>query len=82
MILEILVFNAASLSTGGNVAPTRTLTTSSTVGMAAIFVDVGNDRLFAADLDGAIAIYDNASTLPTGAITAKSLDYGIEHAIG
>lgn len=67
---RILVFNLASLSTGiNNVAPTRTLTTSSTAGMAAIFVDVNNDRLFAADLDGAIAIYDNASTLPTGAIT-------------
>jgi sugar lactone lactonase YvrE len=66
---NILVFNATSLSTGGNVAPTRTLMTTSTAGMAAIFVDVNNDRLFAADLDGAIAIYDNASTMPTGAIT-------------
>jgi sugar lactone lactonase YvrE len=67
---NILVFNAASLSTGvNNVAPTRTLITSFVAGAAAIFVDVANDRLFAADLDGAIAIYDNASTLPTGAIT-------------
>jgi sugar lactone lactonase YvrE len=67
---RILVFNVASLSTGpNNVAPTRTLTTSSTAGMAAIFVDVNNNRLFLADLDGAIAIYDNASTLPTGTIT-------------
>ena len=67
---NILVFNVASLSTGvNNVAPTRTLTTSSNLGMAAIFVDVASDRLFAADLDGAIAIYDNASTLSTGAIT-------------
>jgi len=66
---NILVFNAASLSTGGNVAPARTLTTSFAAGAAAIFVDVANDRLFAADLDGAIAIYDSASTLPTGTIT-------------
>jgi hypothetical protein len=67
---NILVFNAASLSTGvNNIAPTRTLITSFVAGAAAIFVDVANDRLFAADLDGAIAIYDNASTLPTGAIT-------------
>jgi hypothetical protein len=67
---NILVFNVASLSTGqNNVAPTRTLKTTSTAGMAAIFVDVASDRLFLADLDGAIAIYDNASTLPTGAIT-------------
>jgi sugar lactone lactonase YvrE len=67
---RILVFNTASLSTGvNNVAPARTLMTSFAVGAAAIFVDVGNDRLFVADLDGAIAIYDNASTLPTGAIT-------------
>jgi hypothetical protein len=66
---NILVFNATSLSTGGNVAPTRTLTTAFVAGAAAVFVDVANDRLFVADLDGAIAIYDNASTLPTGAIT-------------
>lgn len=68
---NILVFNTASLSTGvNNVAPARTLTTTSfAAGAAAIFVDVANDRLFAADLDGAIAIYDNASSLPTGVIT-------------
>jgi len=67
---RILVFNVASLSAGvNNVAPARTLTTSFAAGAAAIFVDVANDRLFVADLDGAIAIYDNASTLPTGAIT-------------
>jgi len=67
---RILVFNTASLSAGvNNVAPARTLNTSSNTGMAAIFVDVASDRLFAADLDGAIAIYDSASTLPTGAIT-------------
>ena len=67
---SILVFNVASLSAGlNNVAPARTLKTSSNTGMAAIFVDVASDRLFAADLDGAIAIYDSASTLPTGAIT-------------
>ena len=67
---NVLVFNVASLSTGiNNIAPTRSLTTSSTAGMAAIFVDVINDRLFLADLDGAVAIFDNASTLPTGAIT-------------
>jgi hypothetical protein len=66
---NILVFNAASLATGGNVAPTRTLNTAFAAGAGAIFVDVANDRLFVADLDGAIAIYDNASTLPTGAIT-------------
>jgi hypothetical protein len=67
---NILVFNVASLSTGqNNIAPTRTLTTAFAAGAAAIFVDVSSDRLFAADLDGAIAIYDNASTLPTGAIT-------------
>ena len=50
---NILVFNVASLSTGvNNVAPTRSLMTSFAAGVAAIFVDVGNDRLFAADLDG------------------------------
>ena len=69
---NILVFNVASLSTGiNNIAPTRSLITSSIsiAGMAAIFVDVNSDRLFLANLDGAIDIFDNASTLPTGAIT-------------
>jgi len=67
---RILVYNVASLSAGvNNVAPARTLTTSSAAGMAAMFVDVTSDRLFLADLDGAIAIYDSASTLSTGAIT-------------
>jgi hypothetical protein len=67
---NILVFNVASLSTGqNNVAPTRTLQTAFAAGAAALFVDVASDRLFLADLDGAIAIYDNASALPTGPIT-------------
>lgn len=67
---NILVFNVASLSTGqNNIAPARTLQTSFAAGAAALFVDVTSDRLFLADLDGAIAIYDNASALPTGAIT-------------
>lgn len=65
---NILVFNSASLATGGNVAPTRTLITAFAAGAAAIFIDAVNDRLFVADLDGAIAIYDNAHALPTGAI--------------
>jgi sugar lactone lactonase YvrE len=79
---NILVFNAAALSTGGNVAPTRTLTTAFAAGAAAIFVDVANDRLFAADLDGAIAIYDNASTLPTGAITPSRTIQGASTQLG
>ncbi len=79
---NILVFNAAALSTGGNVAPTRSLSTAFVAGAAAIFVDVANDRLFAADLDGAIAIYDNASTLPTGAITPSRSIAGVNTQLG
>ncbi len=67
---NILVFNVASLSTGANnVAPTRTLQTAFAAGAGAIFVDVTSDRLFVADLDGGIAIYDGASALANGAIT-------------
>jgi hypothetical protein len=65
---NIVVFGPASLATGGNVAPTRTLITAFAAGAAAIFIDAVNDRLLVADLDGAIAIYDNAHALPTGAI--------------
>ncbi|MGB8130939.1 MAG: hypothetical protein WCG81_14200 [Candidatus Angelobacter sp.] len=80
---NILVFNVASLSTGlNNVAPTRTLQTAFIAGAAAIFVDVATDRLFAADLDGAIAIYDNASTLPTGAITPSRSILGSNTQLG
>jgi hypothetical protein len=80
---NILVFNTASLSTGvNNVAPTRTLTTAFAAGAAAIFVDVASDRLFLADLDGAIAIYDNASTLPTGAITPSRSIAGVNTQLG
>ena len=82
---DILVFNVASLSTGpNNIAPTRTLTTSSisNVGMAAIFVDVASDRLFLANLDGAIDIFDNASALPTGAITPSRSIAGANTQLG
>lgn len=75
---NILVFNVASLSTGiNNIAPTRTLTTAFVAGAAALFIDITSDRLFLADLDGAIAIYDNASALPTGAITPSRSIAGV-----
>jgi sugar lactone lactonase YvrE len=79
---KILVFGSASLATGGNVSPTRSLSTAFTLGASAIFLDAANDRLFAADADGAIAIYDNASTLPTGAINPSRTITGAATQLG
>ena len=65
---DVQVFSSASTSSG-NVAPARTLAAGFNIG--AILVDAANDRLFLADLGGnAINIYDGASALPTGVITA------------
>jgi hypothetical protein len=65
---DIIVFGSSALATGGDVAPARTLTTSFTGVVGAIFIDATNDRLYAADAsaNGVIAVYDNASTLTTG----------------
>lgn len=79
---KILVFGSTSLATGGNVSPTRSLSTAFIAGASAIFLDAANDRLFAADLDGAIAIYDNASTLPTGAINPSRTIQGASTQLG
>ncbi|HEY2499676.1 MAG TPA: hypothetical protein VGK24_21660 [Candidatus Angelobacter sp.] len=68
---NIFVFASASTATG-NVAPARTLNTNFLGVVSSIFIDAANDRLYAADSAGnAIDIYDNASTLVTGAITAS-----------
>lgn len=68
---DIIIFGATALSTGGNVAPTRTLTTTFTLGISGIFLDAANDRLYAADPSPpfAINVYDKASTLASGPIT-------------
>ena len=67
---NIEVFSSASVSTtSGNIAPARALDAQFHV--AAIFIDGSNDRLYAADdANNAIAVYDNASALATGPITA------------
>lgn len=66
--VDIHVFASAS-TVNGNQAPARTLTAPFAV--SAIFIDGTNDRLFAADQSGnAIAVYDHASTLPSGSIAA------------
>jgi sugar lactone lactonase YvrE len=67
--IDILVFSSASTATG-NIAPARTL--SPGFAAAAILIDGANDRLYVADSAGnSIAIYDNASTLASGPITAS-----------
>lgn len=65
---HIHVFATASTATG-NIAPARTYTPGFPV--SAVLIDGTNDRLYAADSVGnSIAVYDNASTLAAGAITA------------
>lgn len=65
---DVLVFASASTSSG-NVAPDRILNTTFNIG--AILLDAANDRLFLADPgSNAIRIYDGASALAAGPITA------------
>jgi sugar lactone lactonase YvrE len=67
---DILVFKPAS-SSSGNVAPARTLTVAF-ASISAIFLDTTNDILYVADpIGNAINVFDTASTLLTGAITAN-----------
>lgn len=67
--IDIQVFASASSATG-NIAPARTLSPGFTV--SAIFIDGTNDRLFAASsATNSIAVYDSASTLASGPITAS-----------
>lgn len=77
---NIRVFAAASTATG-NIAPTRTYATGFSV--SAILIDAANDRLYLADPAGqAIDVYDNASTLSSGAITANRLISGAATGLG
>ncbi len=65
---DVLVFSSASTSSG-NVAPARTLTAGFNI--SAILLDAANDRLFLANpVANAVVIYDGASALATGAVTA------------
>jgi sugar lactone lactonase YvrE len=65
---QIEVFASASTANGA-AAPIRTYTPSFHV--SAILIDSANDRLYAADLVGnAVKVYDNASGLAAGGITA------------
>jgi len=67
--IDIHVFSSASTATG-NIAPARNLSPGFSV--AAIFIDGANDRLYAADsATNSIAVYDSASTLASGPITAN-----------
>jgi hypothetical protein len=66
---QIEVFGSASTADGPT-TPLKTFKPGFAVG--AVFIDGVNDRLYAADQTGhAIDIYDIASTLATGAITAS-----------
>ncbi|HEY7404232.1 MAG TPA: hypothetical protein VIB39_11965 [Candidatus Angelobacter sp.] len=67
--IDIQVFSSASTATG-NIAPARTLSPGFAV--AAVFIDGTNDRLYAANsASNSITIYDNASTLASGPVTAS-----------
>ncbi len=66
---EIFVFASAS-TVNGNAPFTRDLQTSFT-NIQQIFLDATNDRLYATDgATNTVAVYDNASTLPTGSTAA------------
>jgi hypothetical protein len=66
---QIEVFGSASTADGA-ATPLKTFTPGFSV--SALFIDGANDRLYAAELTGnAIDIYDNASALVSGGITAS-----------
>ena len=70
---NILVFNNASTigtapTTITPVTPTRTLTFAQAVG--SFFLDTAGDRLYAAQFDGTILVFDHASQLTSGPVTA------------
>jgi len=75
--LNILVFNAASSSTTtGNVPVARNLSVGFSI--SAIFLDAANDRLFLSDAVGsAVHVYDNVSTLTSGAVAANRTIMGV-----
>jgi hypothetical protein len=80
--VNIVVFSSASTATS-DVTPARSLVTTFGLGVSAIFIDSTNDRLFAADTSGdAIDVYDNASSLPTGPITANRTIQGAATLLG
>ncbi len=67
--IDIHVFATASTATG-NIAPARTYSPGFSV--SAVFIDGANDRLYAADsAANSITVYDSASTLAAGPITAN-----------
>ena len=69
---DITVFNDASTAgtaptTTTPLAPNRTLTFTQAIG--SFFLDTLHDRLYAAQFDGQILVFDNASLLASGPIT-------------
>ncbi len=67
--LNVLVFASASTITG-NTPPIKTLGTG--FGAGALFLDQTNNRLFAANtLADQVAVYDNASGLPSGGVVSN-----------
>lgn len=66
---SIIVFNNASSAntTTTPLAPDRTLTFSK--GIGSLYLDVPNNRLYAAEFDGVTLVFDNASALASGTPT-------------
>ena len=77
---NIIVFNDASTAgtaptTTTPLAPNRTLTFAQAIG--SFFLDTAHDRLYAAQFDGKILVFDNVSQLISGPITAnRTIDPG------
>ncbi len=66
----IMVFSTASTA-DGPIAPAKTLTITSAPGILSVLVDSVNDRLYAVGSNGHIYLVEAASTLSSGAATAK-----------
>ena len=66
----IMVFTTASAANGA-IPPAKTLTITPAPGILKVVVDAVNDRLYAVGSNGHIYLVEAASTLSTGAVTAK-----------
>jgi hypothetical protein len=67
---SILVFNDADTLSSSSATPAKKLDSPS--GLGAFFLDAVNDRLYLAQSNGPIQVFDNASALANGALPAPN----------
>ena len=75
---QILVFNNASTANGTGLTPSRTITFASPMNAGSIFVDVTNDRLYAANTsNNTVRVLDNVSAANGSVTENRTINLGI-----